>query len=194
MPLRDPNHRPNDPGRTRPTWSPGESDESFALDEGRASWPLIPGYQVVSELGRGGVAVVYLARQVALNRFVALKVLLGGALATASDRERLRREAEAAAKLDHPNVIQIHDIGEYQGTLYLSLEYAPGGSLDRRVKRQPLPPDEAAGLVERLARGVQAAHDAGVVHRDLKPANVLLAASPRWATSVWPSSGTSRTA
>ena len=153
-----------------------ESAESIdlALEPDPATWPRIPGYEVLAELGSGGAAVVYLARQHELNRLVALKVLLAGSLATGPERLRLRREAEAVARLSHPNVIQIHDIGEHDGCLYLSLEYAPGGSLDRRLAGHPLPPDEAARVVEQLAGGVQAAHDIGIVHRDLKPANVLL--------------------
>ncbi|VTT99611.1 wd40 repeat-containing protein : Serine/threonine protein kinase OS=Singulisphaera acidiphila (strain ATCC BAA-1392 / DSM 18658 / VKM B-2454 / MOB10) GN=Sinac_5215 PE=3 SV=1: Pkinase [Gemmataceae bacterium] len=141
---------------------------------GGRSWPRLPGYEVLAELGRGGMAVVYHARQTGLNRPVALKVILAGALAGTADRARMRREAEAVARLRHPNAVQIHDIGEHDGCLYLALEYVGGGTLERRLRDRPLPPDEAAGLVERLASGVQAAHDAGIVHRDLKPANVLL--------------------
>jgi len=138
------------------------------------SWPRLPGYELLAELGRGGMAVVYHARQTGLNRPVALKVILAGAQAGASDRQRMRREAEAVARLQHPNAVQIYDIGEHDGCLYLSLEYVAGGSLDRRLSDRPLPPANAARLVEQLAGAVQAAHDAGIVHRDLKPANVLL--------------------
>jgi len=154
---------------------PSIAEASLSLDADPAAWPRIPGYEVAAELGSGGAAVVYLARQLSLNRLVAMKVLLAGSLATNDERLRLRREAEAVAMLQHPNVIQIHEIGEYEGCVYLSLEYSPGGSLDRRIERHPLPPGEAAALVEQLAAGVQAAHDAGIVHRDLKPGNVLLA-------------------
>ncbi|CAN5377789.1 hypothetical protein BH11PLA2_BH11PLA2_49110 [soil metagenome] len=151
------------------------TESALSLDADPAAWPRIPGYEVVAELGSGGAAVVYLTRQLGLNRSVALKVLLAGSLATGNERLRLRREAEAVATLRHPNVIQIHEIGEYEGCVYLSLEYSSGGSLDRRIERHPLPPAEAAALVEQVAAGVQAAHDAGIVHRDLKPGNVLLA-------------------
>ena len=140
----------------------------------RRSWPRLPGYELLSELGRGGMAVVYHARHEALDRPVALKVILAGALAGETDRTRMRREAEAVARLRHPNVVQIYDTGEYDGCLYLALEYVSGGSLDRRLADHPLPPAEAARIVEQLADGMQAAHDAGIVHRDLKPANVLL--------------------
>jgi len=154
---------------------PPLAEGALSLDADPAAWPRIPGYEVAAELGSGGAAVVYLARQLGLNRPVALKVLLAGSLATDPERLRLRREAEAVAALRHPNVIQIHEIGEHQGCVYLSLEYSSGGSLDRRIERHPLPPGEAAALVEQVAAGVQAAHDAGIVHRDLKPGNVLLA-------------------
>ncbi len=138
------------------------------------SWPRFPGYEIEAELGRGGMAVVYQALQSGLNRTVALKVILAGALAGKSDRERMRREAEAVARLRHPNVVQIYDIGEHEGCLYLSLEYICGGSLDSRLTFHPLAPGEAAGLVRQLAGAIQAAHDVGIIHRDLKPANVLL--------------------
>ncbi len=182
MPLRDPHHgQPNRQGDTQseqtlPHSPQSQSDLPLALDHERLFWPRIPGYQITAELGSGGAAVVYLARHSSLNRLIALKVLLGGALATTLDRERFRREAEAAAKLDHPNVIQVYDIGEHNGALYLSLEYASGSSLDRTLKRQPLSPIDAAYLVERIAGGIEAAHAAGILHRDLKPANILLAA------------------
>jgi len=150
--------------------TPATTPVLFALP----SWPRLPGYELLAELGRGGMAVVYHARQTGLNRPVALKVILAGALAGPTDRKRLRREAEAVARLRHPNVVQIYDIGEHEGCLYLSLEYVAGGSLDRRLSDHPLPPADAGRLVEQLAGAVQAAHEAGIVHRDLKPANVLL--------------------
>ncbi|MBA4192491.1 MAG: hypothetical protein C0467_31365 [Planctomycetaceae bacterium] len=152
------------------------ADGSFCTSEPhRRDWPQIPGYEVLSELGRGGMAIVYLALQLGLNRPVALKVLLAGDQASGPERLRLRWEAEAVAALQHPNVIQIHEIGEHNGSVYLSLEYSTGGSLDQRIERHPLPPGEAATLVQGIAAGVQAAHEAGIVHRDLKPGNVLLA-------------------
>jgi Protein kinase domain len=138
------------------------------------SWPRLPGYELLSELGRGGMAVVYHARQTGLNRPVAVKVILAGALAGQSDRERMRREAEAVARLRHPNAVQIYEIGEHDGCLFLTLEYMAGGSLDGRLSSHPIPPHDAAALVEQLAQAIQAAHDAGIIHRDLKPANVLL--------------------
>ena len=134
----------------------------------------IPGYQVLAELGRGGMAVVYKARQLSLNRMVALKMLLPASQSGEVELGRLRAEAEAIAGLRHPNIIQIYEIGEQNGVPYLALEYCAGGSLDRRIRGNPLPRDEAAALVEKLARAIHAVHLVGVIHRDLKPANVLL--------------------
>jgi hypothetical protein len=136
--------------------------------------PEIPGYELLDELGRGGMGVVYRARQVRLNRVVALKMVLAGGHAGAEDLTRFRTEAEAVARLQHPNVVQIHEIGECGGLPFFSLEYVPGGSLAARLDGTPWPPTPAARLVATLARAVHAAHEAGVVHRDLKPANVLL--------------------
>jgi hypothetical protein len=136
----------------------------------------VSGYEVLGELGRGGMGVVYRARQTNLNRLVALKMILAGAHAGADDRQRFLAEAEAVARLQHPNIVQIYETGEAGGHPFFSLEYCPGGSLAAKLAGTPQPPPPAARLVEVLARTVQAAHAAGVVHRDLNPANVLLAA------------------
>jgi serine/threonine-protein kinase len=136
--------------------------------------PAVPGYEVVGALGRGGMGVVYRARQVGLNRQVALKML---APCGPGDRERLARfraEGEAVARLKHPNIVQIYEVGEHRGQPYFSLELVEDGSLDRKLAGKPLPPREAAALVETLARAMHYAHERGVVHRDLKPANILL--------------------
>jgi hypothetical protein len=127
------------------------------------------------------MGVVYRARQTALNRVVALKMILYADHAGASGRQRFRTEAEAVARLQHPHIVQIHEVGEAHGLPYFSLEFCPGGSLADKLKEAPLAPAEAARLVEQLARAMEAAHQKGVVHRDLKPANVLLAedGSPR---------------
>jgi serine/threonine protein kinase/WD40 repeat protein/tetratricopeptide (TPR) repeat protein len=138
------------------------------------SWPSLPGYEILAELGRGGMGVVYKARQLRLGRVVALKMILSGAHASPAERVRLRREAAIVAQLRHPNLIQIYEIGEHEGRPYLALEYVDGGSLAARIRGQPQPPRDSAGLVETLARGVAAAHAQGIIHRDLKPANVLL--------------------
>jgi eukaryotic-like serine/threonine-protein kinase len=140
--------------------------------------PSVPGYEVLAELGRGGMAVVYKAVQISLGRPVALKMILAGEFAGEQERARFRTEAEAIARLSHPNIVQVHEVGEHQGSPFFSLEFCPGGSLNRKLAGTPLPPPEAARLVETLARAMQAAHQANVIHRDLKPANVLLAADP----------------
>jgi tetratricopeptide (TPR) repeat protein len=137
---------------------------------------LVAGYELVEELGQGGMGVVYLARQVRLDRLVALK-MLRSARADREELVRFRAEAEAVARLHHPNIVQIHEVGEHDGEPYFSLEFCPGGTLDRYLAGGPLPPRGAALLIQTLARAVQHAHEHGVVHRDLKPSNVLLTAS-----------------
>jgi serine/threonine protein kinase len=141
------------------------------------TWPAVPGYEVLSELGRGGMGVVYKARQKSLNRTVALKMILAGAHASADQLRRFRRETEALARLQHPNIVAIYAVEEHEQLPYFAMEFCAGGSLKKRLRSQALPPDEAARLVETLARAVlHAAHDAEIVHRDLKPDNVLFTA------------------
>src|SRR5262249_14777552 len=130
--------------------------------------------EIEAELGRGGMGVVYRARQRGLDRVVALKMILAGAHAGAEAVERFRVEAEAIARLQHPGIVQVHEIGEHDGLPYFSLEYCPGGSVERKLAGGPLPATDAARLVMQVARAVEAAHHKGVLHRDLKPANVLL--------------------
>src|SRR5262245_20408035 len=137
--------------------------------------PSVPGYEILGELGRGGMGVVYKARHLALGRVVALKMVLAGAHAGADRRRRFRAEAEAVARLAHPHVVQVYEVGEHDGCPYLSLEYVEGGSLQQLLFQSRPAPAESAALVEQLARAVDYAHRRGVVHRDLKPANVLLA-------------------
>lgn len=134
----------------------------------------IPGYQILGELGRGGMGVVYKAIQIKLKRTVALKMILSGGYAGKHELERFRVEAEAVARLQHPNIVQIYEIGEQNGLPWFSLEYCGGGSLARMLGGTPLAPKMAAQLLEKLASAVHAAHERGIVHRDLKPANVLL--------------------
>ncbi len=152
--------------------------------------PRVEGYEILSELGRGGMGVVYKARQKALNRIVALKMILTGAYAGAEQLTRFRREAVAVAQLQHPNIIGIHEVGEQEGRPYFSLEYVDGGSLSHRIAGAPQPPRPAAHLAETLARAVHFAHQRGIIHRDLKPANILLAAPPPGSESGL--SGTTR--
>jgi tetratricopeptide (TPR) repeat protein len=137
--------------------------------------PMVPGYEVLAEVGRGGMGVVYRARHLQLKRSVALKMVLAGSHAGAAELARFRVEAEAIARLQHPNIVTIHEVGEHQGQPFLALEFCPGGSLDKKLGGTPLPPGEGARLVQMLAGAMQAAHEQHVVHRDLKPANVLLA-------------------
>jgi WD40 repeat protein len=134
------------------------------------------GYEIVGELGRGGVGVVFQARQRALGRMVAVKMLQLGRRANPHVLARFRQEAETIAALKHANIIQIHEVGEWNGTPYLTLEYCEGGNLHQRHAQQPLRPQEAARLLELLARAVEAAHEAGIIHCDLKPANILFLA------------------
>jgi tRNA A-37 threonylcarbamoyl transferase component Bud32 len=133
-------------------------------------------YEILDMIGRGGMGVVYKARQVKLNRVVALKMILSGAHATTQEKERFRLEAEAVAQLQHPNIVQIFEVGEQEGKPFLSLEYVDGGSLAGMLNGQPLDPERAAKLVRQLAVGIHKAHQRGIIHRDLKPANVLLTA------------------
>ncbi len=158
----------------------GADSDTPPGDEGAgpatATLPRVPGYDVLGELGRGGMGVVYKARHLRLNRLVALKMILGGGLAGPVQRTRFLVEAETLARLRHPNVVQIHEINTHEGCPFFALEYIDGGTLADRLDAGALPPAEAAALVETLARAVHAAHLQGVIHRDLKPANVLLSA------------------
>jgi serine/threonine protein kinase len=139
------------------------------------SEPTVPGFEILGELGRGGMGIVYQARQIALQRTVALKMVLNGAHAGPRELERFRAEAAVIARLQHPNIVQIYDVGEAAGRPYFALEFVGGGSLAQQLHGRPQPTRPAAQLVETLARAVHAAHANGVVHRDLKPANILLA-------------------
>ncbi len=147
---------------------------TLARASGPADAAAVPGYEILAEVGRGGMGVVYQARHQRLNRLVALKMILAGGHAADPEHARFHREAEAAARLTHPNIVQIHEVGEAGGRPFLALEFVAGGSLAERVRGVPLPAPAAARLVERLARAMQYAHERGIVHRDLKPANILL--------------------
>lgn len=135
---------------------------------------VVPGYEILSELGRGGMGVVYKARQVALNRTVALKMILAGKFADDTQLKRFQAEAEALAKLQHPNIVQVFDVGSYNNNPYITLEFVEGGNLSQKLNGKSQDPKASARLVELLARAIHSAHEVGIVHRDLKPVNILL--------------------
>ncbi|MDY3562487.1 serine/threonine protein kinase [Gemmata sp. JC673] len=137
-----------------------------------------PEYEILDELGRGGMGVVYKARHRGLNRLVALKVILGGPLARDEDKARFRIEAEAGARLDHSNIVQVYDIGECSGFAYMALELVEGGTLRQWQDGRPVAPRDVARLASGVARAIHHAHERGIIHRDLKPANILLAHAP----------------
>jgi serine/threonine-protein kinase len=156
-----------------PSWPP-MSDPANG-PPGGAGADAIPGYEILGELGRGGMGVVYKARHLRLKRLVAVKMILAGEHARPEHLARFRTEAEAIARLQHPNIVQVFEVGEHREMPFFSLEFCGGASLAKKLAGTPQPATEAAALVQTLARAMQAAHDKGVIHRDLKPANVLLA-------------------
>jgi WD40 repeat protein len=167
----------------------GEGGEGRPGATGRSSAgdvPAIPGYAILEEIGRGGMGVVYKARQTGLNRLVALKMILAGGYAEAGALRRFQVEAESVARLQHPNIVQVYEIGAVEGRPFFSLEYVAGGTLAQYLGGRPHPADQAAALIETLARAVHAAHERGIIHRDLKPANILLASRESRAQSPEP--------
>jgi serine/threonine-protein kinase len=131
-------------------------------------------FEILAELGRGGMGVVYKADQTDLHRTVALKMILSGAIAGPEDLRRFRTEAEATARLNHPNIVRIHEVGEIECRPYLSMEYIEGPSLSQRLAEGPLAGKVAARYIATLARAIQHAHEHSILHRDLKPSNILL--------------------
>src|SRR5262249_13109339 len=143
---------PAPPSSGTPTVPPSAAPAAQPAEQASADGVLVPGYEILGELGRGGMGVVYKARQTALQRLVAVKVILAGGHAGPDDLARFRTEAEAVARLQHANVVQVFEVGEHDGLPFFSLEFCPGGSLADRLRGGPLPAAEAARLVETLAR------------------------------------------
>jgi hypothetical protein len=186
-PVPEPEAPPDREGGATPSDLTGQATATFQPNPAAASRdgsattpseppPSIPGYQIERVLGRGGMGVVYKARHLSLKRTVALKMIRGSGHAEPGELARFRIEAEAVARLLHPHIVQIHDVGEADGHPYCALEFVEGGNLAGKLNDKPLPAREAARLVEALARAMQLAHSRNVVHRDLKPANILMAA------------------
>jgi WD40 repeat protein/serine/threonine protein kinase len=144
------------------------------VDPGNLPLYRLAEYEILAEIGRGGMGVVFKARHVKLNRVVALKMILGGALARADDLQRFNTEAGAAAQLQHPGIVALFEAGTFDNQPYFSMEYVQGSSLSQMVAAGPLPCRRAAAYLERTARAVHYAHKRGIIHRDLKPANVLV--------------------
>ncbi len=172
-----------DPGATF-LWDPQETrvpilgstagwSDSARQPSARIRNDAVPGFEILSELGRGGMGIVYKARQLRLKRLVALKVIRNDRHGNREDLARFEIEAEVVARLNHPNIVRIYDIGRAVGVPFVALELLEGGTLKERLASNPQPVRESAALLATLARAVQAAHAAGVLHRDIKPSNVL---------------------
>jgi len=164
--------QPSDLDRTV-TQSGSRNGSDVSAGSACTGWPRVPGYEIIEMLGEGGMGVVYKARQVGLNRLVALKMIRGGAQARPDHLARFGIEAQAVARLRHPNILQIFDIGAVDGQPFFSLELLEGGRLADRLDGTPQPARPSAELMAILALAIDAAHQAGIVHRDLKPTNVL---------------------
>lgn len=156
----------------RKAGEPTQATKHSAPFSDQGALGAVAGYELLGELGRGGMGVVYRARQVRANRDVALKMVLHGSHGGAAQMARFRAEAEAVARLQHPNIVAVYEVGESEGRPFFSMEFCAGGSLANAT--QTMSPRAAAELLLQVARGVAAAHAAGIIHRDLKPGNVLL--------------------
>jgi eukaryotic-like serine/threonine-protein kinase len=161
------------PARKEATHSGADADTSPTVDWGQLPRDFGP-YELIREIGRGGMGVVYEARQKGLDRSVAVKMILAGHLASPELVRRFQAEAKAAARLRHSNIVHIHDVGQFQGQDFFAMEYIQGQSLAERIKRGPIDAGAAVRLVATVARAVEHLHQQGIVHRDLKPSNILL--------------------
>jgi serine/threonine protein kinase/Tfp pilus assembly protein PilF len=155
--------------------------ESALLQQGESPerMPTVPGYELTAQIGRGGMGVVYLGRQLGLGRVVAVKTIPSYASAQPEILARFQAEAEAAARLQHPHIVQIYEVGAYEGIPFFSMEYVRGGNLAERIRHRPMAPQAAAELLEQVAQSIHYAHTQGIIHRDLKPENILLAPCQR---------------
>src|SRR5215510_11751927 len=153
---------------------PSSPDYDLATAARPGARQTLGDYELLQEIARGGMGLVYKARQLSLNRIVALKMMLPSLLASATEAQRFRVEAEAAANLQHPNIVAIHEVGEHDGRLYFSMDYVEGQSLAALVREHPLPEETAARHVKTAAEAIHYAHRQGFLHRDLKPSNILI--------------------
>lgn len=160
-----------DPGAT--SYKPGNPDSRHCTSKG-SPLKTVGNYELLGEIARGGMGVVYKARQLNPPRLVALKMIVAGHFASSEAVERFKLEARATAGLDHPGIVPIFEVGELEGHPFLSMPFINGGSVQQLLAAGPLPPREAARLVQQVAEAVQYAHDRGIIHRDIKPHNILL--------------------
>jgi serine/threonine-protein kinase len=173
--LSEPLSAPPAGSRTAQPEPDGDFRPVAAPPQAGAPLPRVIGdYELLAELGRGGMGVVYRARQQSLNRIVAVKMILRGEFATPADLARFRAEAEAVARLEHPHIVAIYDVGQLEGQPYFSMQYVEGITLAQRLADGPLPPREAAEILVPVCRAIAHAHRQGVLHRDLKPSNILI--------------------
>src|SRR5882757_3714259 len=165
-----------DPGRAADVRGENANAASKNKKSARAAELLgeLGDYELLEEIGRGGQGVVFRARQKSLNRIVALKVIRLGQWASKAHLKRFRLEAEAAARLEHPGIVPIHEVGERDGSCYFSMKFVEGGQLDEVARREPMPIRRAVELITKVARTVHYAHEHGILHRDIKPGNILL--------------------